>query len=49
MRENILGDKAPPTRTQSNNSLGNSPIQEPPTATEDIPEALFYIDSIGAC
>ena len=46
-RENILGNKTPPTSTQPKKSPGNSPIQEPSTATGDVPEALFYINSIS--
>jgi hypothetical protein len=46
-RGNILGTKAPPTSTQLNKSPGNSPVQEPSTVTEDVPEALFWVDSTG--
>ena len=46
-RANILGNQAPPTSTQPNKSPGNSPLQDPSTVTEDVPEALFWVDSTG--
>jgi hypothetical protein len=46
-KENILGTKAPPTNTQHNVPTGNSPIQESSAAIEDVPSALFWIDSTG--
>jgi hypothetical protein len=46
-KNNILGDKTPITNTQNNSLLGNSSIQDSSTATEDMPETLFWIDSTG--
>ena len=46
-KENILGTKVPSINTQHNVPMGNSPIQESSATIEDVPRALFWIDSTG--